>query len=193
MGMNEKRLTPAQQNLVEEHLALVDKVINKYIIPNASSPDMDQSDLRQTGCLALCRAALSYDGIRPFEPYAIRAVRNALMDYCRMANRQVKRSLDEPLASDNSTLKDFFDAEADGDSSYERLRASEALKYLKEQQRQYTGVVQKGISCLIWRAQGYNSEDLSRYFDTSTNSIRAWMSHAAKKLRTEQQLYDLLS
>ena len=45
MGMNEKRLTPAQQNLVEEHLALVDKVINKYIIPNASSPDMDQSDL----------------------------------------------------------------------------------------------------------------------------------------------------
>lgn len=144
-------------------------------------------------CLALCRAALSYDGKRPFEPYAIRAVRNALMDYCRMANRQVNCSLDEPVASGNSTLKDFFEVEADGESAYERLRTSEAFAYLKEQQRQYTGVVQKGISCLIWRAQGYNSKDLSQYFDTSTNSVRAWMSHAAKVLRTEQQLYDLLS
>lgn len=193
MGISEKRLTAEQQNLVEKHLALVDKVITKYIIPNASSPDMDPNDLRQTGCLALCRAALSYDGKRPFEPYAIRAVRNALMDYCRMANRQVNCSLDEPVASSNSTLKDFFEVEADGESAYERLRTSEAFAYLKEQQRQYTGVVQKGISCLIWRAQGYNSKDLSQYFDTSTNSVRAWMSHAAKVLRTEQQLYDLLS
>lgn len=193
MIKNGNRLDPAQQKLVETHLELVSKVITKYIIPNASRPDMDRNDLYQTGCLALCRAALSYDGKRPFEPYAIRSVRNALTDYCRAANRQPQCSLDQP-SGENGTVQDFLTAEiAEDDAAYQRLRSLEAIDYLKEKQKQCTGVVQKGICCLIWKAQGYSSVDMSRHFDVSSNSIRSWMSHAAKKLRAEKQLYDLLS
>lgn len=193
MNTNKDRLTPAQQELVKKHLKLVDKVITKYITLNASRPDMDWNDLHQTGCLALCRASLSYDGERPFEPYAIRCIRNALTDQCRMANRQAACYLDEPVSEDGSTVKDFLASERVEDTGYQNLQISEAIRYLKEQQLQYGGVVQKGITCLIWKSLGYNSADLSRHFDVSANCVRAWMSHAAKKLRTEKQLYDLLS
>lgn len=184
-------LTPAQQELVEKHMELVGKVITKYIMPNASNPDMEWNDLYQTGCLALCRASLSYDGVRPFEPYAIRIIRNALTDYCRIANKHPQCSLDEPI-SEGSTIHDFLAAESETETAYQLLRTSEAIDYLTEQHKNYSGVVQKGVYCLIQKSLGYNNTDLSRHFHVSPNSIRAWTSHAAKKLRTET-LYDLLS
>ena len=192
MMKEKRRLTTEQQELVEKHLELIGKVITKYICPNYSNPDMEWNDLYQTGCLALCKAALSYDEERPFAPYAIRIIRNALTDYCRAANRQHLPSLDEPVSED-STIKDFLASNLEDDTAYQLLCASETMNYLKEQQQLCSGVIQKGISCLIWKAQGYSSVDLSRYYGTSSNSIRAWMSHAAKKLRTERKLYDLLS
>lgn len=192
MAKAENRLTPAQQELVEKHMELIGKVITKYIMPNASNPDMEWNDLYQTGCLALCKAALSYDKNRPFEPYAIRVIRNALTDYCRSANHQPLSSLDEPV-SENSTIKDFLASSIESDTTYQMLCTSQTMDYLREKQQQCSGVVQKGIYCLIWKSQGYSSADLSKHFGASSNSIRAWMSHAAKKLRTEQKLYDLLS
>ncbi|MDO4275099.1 MAG: sigma-70 family RNA polymerase sigma factor [Eubacteriales bacterium] len=192
MVKEESRLTLAQQKLVEKHMELVGKVITKYISFNHSNPDMEWGDLYQTGCLALCKAALSYDKDRPFAPYAISSIRNALTDYCRTANQQHHRSLDEPISED-STMKDFLAANLEEDTAYQLLCASETMDYLKERQQQCSGVVQKGISCLIWKVQGFSSAELSSHFGASSNSIRAWMSHAAKKLRAEQKLYDLLS
>ena len=54
-------LTPTQQQLVSEHLDLVEKVIRKYISLKDDKRDMEWGDLYQTGCLALCHAALKYD------------------------------------------------------------------------------------------------------------------------------------
>ena len=71
-------LTPTQQQLVSEHLDLVEKVIRKYISLKDDKRDMEWGDLYQTGCLALCHAALKYDMSKPFAAYACRSIRNSL-------------------------------------------------------------------------------------------------------------------
>ena len=65
--------------------------------------------------------------------------------------------------------------------------------FLKTQGSYTTGVVQKGILSLLKKAEGYTSTELSKEFGTSHNSVRAWMSLAAKKLRQEPELYKLLA
>ena len=45
----------------EEYLHLVDTVISLYITQRIDIADMEYADLYQTGCLALCHAAATYD------------------------------------------------------------------------------------------------------------------------------------
>ena len=76
-------LMPDQQKLVEEHLYLVEIAVKKYIHAFGRTPGIEWDDLYQSGCLALCNAAHCYNPDFPFPPYASKAIRNALHDYCR--------------------------------------------------------------------------------------------------------------
>ena len=71
----------------EEYLHLVDTVISLYITQRIDIADMEYADLYQTGCLALCHAAATYDPEREasFSTYASVVIRNRLYDYCRHA------------------------------------------------------------------------------------------------------------
>ena len=83
-------LTEKQRELIVNHLDLVAQVLNKHICRDLSNPDLDWDDLYQTGCLALCKAALFHNTEKPFGPYAARAIRNALFDYCGKSMRYRK-------------------------------------------------------------------------------------------------------
>lgn len=190
-----KSLTPMQKQLVTDHLHLVEKVIHKYISPKKDKRDMEWNDLYQTGCLALCNAALKHDMTTPFSAYAVRSIRNSLYDYCRKANLQPTRSINELAYEDTQsmTIQDVLaDCAADSDlhEQYQRL---ETFQYLKKQQQNSSGAVQKGIYCLMQKSQGYTSTDLSHHFGVKSNLVRAWMSLAAKELRQDAVLHELLS
>ena len=194
MKKNEKWLNETQRQMVSDALPLVEETIRNYIFSDRNKPDMNYNDLYQTGCLALCRAAIRYDNTKPFEPYARRAVHNGLIDYCRMANVQPICILDEPVLSDleSTTAKDML-TYPDSEDFYQHCRRAEAILYLKKQQQDSSGGVQKGIYCLLKKAQGYTSHDMSVFFGVRANNIRAWMSLAAKKLRQDVTLHELLS
>ena len=89
-------LTPEQRALAEQNLSLVDKVIARSIHTNEAVCGLGYEDLRQEGCLALCRAAATYDGSSAqFSTYATTLIRNHLLDCRRPAVRlqaQVQRS-----------------------------------------------------------------------------------------------------
>ena len=55
-------LNDLQRRRVEDHLALVEQVLRRSISVNESIDGMGHDDLYQDGCIALCRAAVSYRG-----------------------------------------------------------------------------------------------------------------------------------
>lgn len=178
-----RRLTTEQQRLVETNLDLVAKVLRNQIRLNTSNPDMSWDELYQTGCLALCKAALYYDAERPFGPYAARAIRNALFDYSSKTTAYHKAL---------SPLEELSELPSTADP-LEHLLDSELSLFLQKQHQDASGAVQKGIYSLVKKAQGYTSADISKDFGVSSNLVRAWMSLAAKKLRQEPELYKLLA
>ena len=80
-------LTPDQQKLVEENLDLADILLRMKIHPNETIRGMEFEELYQCGCLALCRAAATYDYSTQFRTYASRVVYNAMIDQCRTAQK----------------------------------------------------------------------------------------------------------
>ena len=179
--MNDKLLplTDTQKTLVLEHMDLVAQVLNKPIRKDLSNPDMNWDDLYQTGCLALCKAVQYYDAARPFGPYAARAIRNALFEYCEKTMRY-----HQFICS-----TDMLPEVPAPDSSFFPLFSSELTEFIKEHGNNSKGVLQKGFFSLIKKSEGYTSKEISKEFGTTTNSVRAWMSLATKKLKEEQELY----
>ena len=81
-----KRLTAAQQRLVEENLPIVERVLRFDIQANPCVSGLGHEDLYQEGCVWLCNAALTFDPARgSFASYARRVVQNGLVGYCRNA------------------------------------------------------------------------------------------------------------
>ena len=73
------------------------------------------------------------------------------------------------------------------------LQETKILEILKDRHASSTGVVRKGIYSLVRKSMGYSSTDISRDFQVSSNSIRAWMSLAAKQLRADEELKQFAS
>ena len=77
-------LNDLQRQRVEDHLALVEQVLRRSIKTNETVDGMGHDDLYQEGCIALCRAAVSYrEEMGAFPAYARTVIRNYLLDRCR--------------------------------------------------------------------------------------------------------------
>lgn len=81
-------LNDLQRRRVEEHLALVEQVLRRSIKTNETVDGMGHDDLYQDGCIALCRAAVSYDciasrcrQIRTQKEYSAKALREMCNSY----------------------------------------------------------------------------------------------------------------
>lgn len=72
-------LNDLQRQRVEDHLALVEQVLRRSIKTNETVDGMGHDDLYQEGCIALCRAAVSY-----FTEKSLHRYRFSTIAWCSM-------------------------------------------------------------------------------------------------------------
>lgn len=187
--MEIRKLTADQQELVTEHLGLVDKVIHFDIRRNLHNPDYAYEDLYQTGCIGLCMAAASYDGSAPFQAYARKAVYNHLIDYCRGVNRH-------GLVDCLEAFTEGQLSEATG-PSYENVVDEAAFLVLLEQmaeiKQRYSGVTLKGITALELKLQGLSGVDIARMYGVAPNQVSAWIARAKQRLLADPEFLAAIS
>ena len=82
--------------LVEDNIHVVKAVIKKEIKMNDSDVDLEFNELYQIGCLALCKASITFDVTKntDFFTYAYKLVKNSLLDHCRRVQRKQKYIVD---------------------------------------------------------------------------------------------------
>lgn len=177
-------LNDLQRRRVEEHLALVEQVLRRSIKTNETVDGMGHDDLYQDGCIALCRAAVSYrEEMGAFPAYARTVIRNYLLDRCREI-QSARKNL--PLLSLDAfaemgapePVSPFHTEDLISDVS------SDAL--LSHFRNRYHGTARLGIEALELRVRGYSCADIAKLYQKKPNYIGACISRAAEKLRRER-------
>ena len=181
-------LTPEQRALAEQNLSLVDKVIARSIHTNEAVCGLGYEDLRQEGCLALCRAAATYDGSSAqFSTYATTLIRNHLLDCCKAVSARLRNlpaipldvgppEEDRPPGFSEPSVEDGIDALID-------WLDTDAL--LSDCKSRYSGVARLGIEALELKIRGYSGADIAQLYNTKPSHVGAWIARAAQKIRKE--------
>ena len=190
-------LTHQQRELAERHVPMVREIVRKYIRRNESILGLGFDDLCQEGCVALCRAAVSYDPVRgDFEPFAARVIRNHLIDYCRaiLSNHRNHPivSLDE-LREERVRLKvnesQMQSAAADEEQAISRLCVA---RLLESRKRSYHGAARLGVEALMLKTMdGHGVTDIARLYGQEPKLVGAWISKAKKKLLSDLTAQEL--
>lgn len=189
-------LTPEQQSLVEQNIALIHWTIQKYIHVKEGIYGLGYSDLYQEGALALCHASVTYRaGHTQFNSYAITVIRNHLLDHCRYIARQLRNtpicSLDATVVDDGLPLvKESKIARDDTEEWISKIYLSQLLEHGK---RHYKGVAKLGIQAMELKIKGYSGTEIARLYHTKPNHVGAWISRASEKLREDAMNAELIS
>lgn len=168
-----------RDQLIENHLNCVHWVIHSFISTNESICGLEYDDLYQEGCIALWRAAESFDEQQgtQFHTYAISVIHNHLLDYCRHIQSRTTPTV--PLETwDAETARNSAGA-WDGDGN---LFVEQVLAYGK---RTYSGVARLGVEALELKIAGYSGADIAELYGVQPNHVGAWISRAAKKLKKD--------
>lgn len=185
-------MNSTQQMLVESTLPLVHFLIRTRIHINEQVQGMGYDDLFQTGCEALCHAAITYDDSHgaAFRTYAETVILHRLMEHCRKINRiqSCMTYLDAPDKDHPELcLSDHLQEPFPEDF----LTDYEIFRLLNTAQKEYNGIAKKGVTALILRLGGMSNRDIAAYYHVKPNHIAAWISRAAQKLRYDPRLQDL--
>lgn len=184
-------LSKQHQELVSQHLKVIDWAIYDYIQVNEQFPGMGYDDLYQEGCLALCRAAATYNGTVKFKTYAQTVIKNHLIDYCKAMNSRNKTlSLEAPVSEDeNYTYACFLATEPDMVETIVGTSMAEqnTLKILASAKPRYKGVALKGIEAIELKVKGYTGKEIAELYGVKSTHVGAWISRAAQKLRQDEQ------
>lgn len=189
-----------KHQLIEESLPLVRWTVRRYFKCDESIVGLAFDDLYQEGCLALCRAAAAYDARRgEFDTFAVTVIRNHLIDYCRSitadARGQPIASLDEMAESgwEGDTPERLM--ERMSQSAEDTVSALNADRFLESRRLRYQGAARLGVEALELKImEGYGVTDIAKRYGEKPNRVGAWMSRAAKKIRsdiTEEELSGL--
>ena len=170
-------MTDIERKLTEDHLSIVAKVIQTLTCGCRYVSYDERQDLLQIGNLALCKAAMNYDGNRPFETYAKVVIRNAIYDYWRSLQKERTYTCSMDAIADNET-----------DTSYQQLLADTSSL-----QNVNCTTIKKGIQALLLQQNGYTSQEISKHYGVPASHVRAWKSKARKYLQQDATLYALLS
>ncbi len=150
--------------MTEDNLAVIDKVISRYIHVNESVCGLGWDDLYQEGAAALCKAAATYDGSSAqFSTYATAVIRNHLLNHCKAVNTEL-------------SVPDGVDA---------LLGQLDAADFLADCKRRYTGVALLGVEALEWKVKGLTGADIARLYGAKPNQVGAWISRATQKIRKD--------
>jgi len=164
--------------LIEEHLDCVHWTIHRFISVNENVCGLEYDDLYQEGCVALCRAAETFDeqkGIQ-FHSYAISVIRNHLVDYCRCIQNRTAPTVTLE-AGDTELSRRSAVSPDNGD-----LFVEQVLDYGK---RTYSGVARLGVEALELKIAGYSGADIADLYGVKPNHVGAWISRAVKKLKKD--------
>lgn len=171
-------LNDLQRRRVEEHLALVEQVLRRSIKTNETVDGMGHDDLYQEGCIALCRASVSYrEEMGAFPAYARTVIRNYLLDRCREI-QSARKNL--PLLSLDAfaemgapePVSPFHTEDLISDVS------SDAL--LSHFRNRYHGTARLGIEAMELRVKGYSARTLPNCIKRSQTTSEP-VSHGRRK------------
>lgn len=189
-------MTDIERKLTEDHLPIVAKVIQTLTCGCRYVSYDERQDLLQIGNLALCKAAMNYDGNRPFETYAKVVIRNAIYDYWRSLQKERTYTCSMDAIADNETDASYQQLLADT-SSLQNLEQEHNLRsiyeYLQTLQNVNCTTIKKGIQALLLQQNGYTSQEISKHYGVPASHVRAWKSKARKYLQQDATLYTLLS
>ncbi len=182
--MAARKLNEQQRDLVLAHLSVAEWFIYYNYQANPAIPGFTREDLEQVGYLALCKAALFFDGRTKFETYAKSVLRTTLADYCRdVLPEELTVSLDETVAADG-----------EGRCRYEQLpdpRSDSFAKHLENWdvldrcEKAYSGVYKKGVEAIRLHLSGYTGVEIAQMYGREPNQVQAWMSKARKKMKSD--------
>ena len=189
-------MTDIERKLTEDHLSIVAKVIQTLTCGCRYVSYDERQDLLQIGNLALCKAAMNYDGNRPFETYAKVVIRNAIYDYWRSLQKERTYTCSMDAIADNETDTSYQQLLADT-SSLQNLEQEHNLRFIYEYLQTLQNVncttIKKGIQALLLQQNGYTSQEISKHYGVPASHVRAWKSKARKYLQQDATLYALLS
>ena len=173
-------MTPKQQKMVEENMGLVGKVIKDKVhgLGQPGTPSYD--DLFQTGCIGLCKAAVTDKG-GCFSTYAYRLIWNEICDELARCTRLIQKE------QGSDTIDAVVDA---GSQEVNPLHTSELRQLLQQAKTNASCAAAKGIACLELTIQGYNSREIAKMFNTGDGTIRVWISKARRYLQSIPELQE---
>ncbi|MCI9264564.1 MAG: sigma-70 family RNA polymerase sigma factor [Oscillospiraceae bacterium] len=175
-------LNARQRQLVERHMTVVDWVLRDYITANEGVVGLAREDLRQEGYVWLCHAAAAYDGVSAsFGTYARKVVCNGLISHCRKVNNQPR------LLSLDQSVENGEPEPGVEDQTEEIIDYADATALLGRLKGKYSGVTKLGIEALELKIKGLDGTEIARLYGVRSNHVSAWISRAAKKLRTDEQ------
>ena len=189
-------MTDIERKLTEDHLSIVAKVIQTLTCGCRYVSYDERQDLLQIGNLALCKAAMNYDGNRPFETYAKVVIRNAIYDYWRSLQKERTYTCSMDAIADNETDTSYQQLLADTSSlqNWEHEHNLRSIyEYLQTLQNVNCTTIKKGIQALLLQQNGYTSQEISKHYGVPASHVRAWKSKARKYLQQDATLYTLLS
>lgn len=189
-------MTDIELKLTEDHLSIVAKVIQTLTCGCRYVSYDERQDLLQIGNLALCKAAMNYDGNRPFETYAKVVIRNAIYDYWRSLQKERTYTCSMDAIADNETDTSYQQLLADTSSlqNWEQEHNLRSIyEYLQTLQNVNCTTIKKGIQALLLQQNGYTSQEISKHYGVPASHVRAWKSKARKYLQQDATLYTLLS
>ena len=189
-------MTDIERKLTEDHLSIVAKVIQTLTCGCRYVSYDERQDLLQIGNLALCKAAMNYDGNRPFETYAKVVIRNAIYDYWRSLQKERTYTCSMDAIADNETDNSYQQLLADTSSlqNWEQEHNLRSIyEYLQTLQNVNCTTIKKGIQALLLQQNGYTSQEISKHYGVPASHVRAWKSKARKYLQQDATLYTLLS
>ena len=175
-----------ERKLVEDHLYLVRSIVLGTMFINESIQGLGYDDLFQTGCEALCHAAMNYreDRGASFATFADIVIKNRLISHCRRITR-----LQAPIHYLDSSMGEESEltyADTLPNLSDHTLSDFEICYLLTETAKRYSGISQKGIEALKLKCLGHTGVEIADYFHVKPNHIAAWISRAVDKLRTDK-------
>ena len=189
-------MTDIERKLTEDHLSIVAKVIQTLTCGCRYVSYDERQDLLQIGNLALCKAAMNYDGNRPFETYAKVVIRNAIYDYWRSLQKERTYTCSMDAIADNETDTSYQQLLADTSSlqNWEQEHNLRSIyEYLQTLQNVNCTTIKKGIQALLLQQNGYTSQEISKHYGVPASHVRAWKSKARKYLQQDATLYTQLS
>lgn len=180
-------LTDEQRELVESNIEIVNTIICIYINANNNVSGLSDEDIYQEGCIALCKAAATYDGSTLFKTYAQVVVRNALYTYCSKMNRVYKRTLSYDAPLRRGSADTFADYIPDTNEDDKPMSLTELYKLLESVKTDYNGVTLKGIEAMELKLKGFSGKEIAAMYGVKQTHVGAWIARAVKKLRVNER------